>query len=111
MRQVKERENYQETKKSKPAQAMLQMTGIKKEKSSCDRRIQWKGGKYAYMAINRQMETIKKSKIEMLVMYQGAKYLSWVYHQNVQTRGKKAVTLKIDQQKLFKLEHIQTDIG
>ena len=68
MRQVKENENCQETKKSKPGQAMIQMTGIKKEKSSCDRRIQWKGGKYAYMAINRQMETIKKSKMEMLAI-------------------------------------------
>lgn len=68
---------------------MIQMTGIKKEKSSCDRRIQWKGGKYAYMAINRQMETIKKSKMEMLVMYQGGKYLLQVYHQNVQNRKKK----------------------
>ena len=53
MRQVKENANCQETKKSKPGSAMIQMTGIKKEKSSCDRRIQWKGGKYAYMAINR----------------------------------------------------------
>ena len=113
MRQVKENENCQETKKSKPGQAMIQMTGIKKEKSSCDRRIQWKGGKYAYMAINRQMETIKKSKMEMLVMYQEGKYLLWVYHQNVQNRGKKkkTVTLKIDQQKLFKLEHTQTHFG
>ena len=32
MRQVKEKENCQETKKSKPGQAMIQMTGIKKEK-------------------------------------------------------------------------------
>ena len=113
MRQVKENANCQETKKSKPGQAMIQMTGIKKEKSSCDRRIQWKGGKYAYMAINRQMETIKKSKMEMLVMYQEGKYLLWVYHQNVQNRRKKkkTVTLKIDQQKLFKLEHTQTHFG
>ena len=43
----------------------------------------------------------KKSKMEMLVMYQGGKYLLWVYHQNVQNRKKKKpVTLKIDQQKL-----------
>ena len=64
MRQVKEKENCQETKKSKPGQAMIQMIGIKKKKkSSCDRRIQWKSRKYAYMAINRQMESIKKSKM------------------------------------------------
>ena len=47
----------------------------------------------------------------MLVMYQGGKDLLSVYHQNVQNRKKKAVTLKIDQQKLFKLEHTQTHVG